>query len=184
MSRQWNYLIATLQLSCSVFNYGALGSLIGHEISHALDTTGRNFNKDGTFTTWWQSQDAVEYEKRSGCFEQQYNNYGIDGAMTLGENIADNVGIQISYKAFKNLEKRIQSPTILPSLGLYTNEQIFFISFAHVWCEISNLDNPLLNEGEHSPVKQRVLGTLSNSAEFDAAFSCSNNFNTNKCTLW
>lgn len=151
-------------------------------MSHALDTTGRKFNKNGILTEWWQQRDVVEYERRSECFVQQYDHYGIDGSLTLGENIADNVGLKISYEAFKNTKDALL-PAILPSLGVYTNEQLFFISFAQLWCEISTA-SPFLNEGEHSPVKQRVLGTLSNSAEFHTAFNCNQVKNSNKCTLW
>lgn len=167
--------------SFSVFNYGSLGSLIGHEVSHALDTTGRKFNKDGQLTTWWQEEDIAEYEKRSECFEQQYNKYGIDGYTTLGENIADNTGLVISYRAFRNT-RASDYTVIIPDLGMYTNEQLFFISFAQLWCEISN-ENPLLNEGDHSPVRQRVLGTISNSVEFDVAFHCSS-YDKTRCNLW
>lgn len=163
----------------SVFNYGAIGSLIGHEISHALDTTGRRFDQKGQLSGWWQHRDIAEYEKRSWCFEMQYNRYGIDGSSTIGENIADNVGLAISYAAFKKLKSSI-FPLVIPGLGIYENDELFFKSFAQLWCEISN-ESQMLKEGEHAPVKQRVLGTLHNSERFDAVFNCKNK---TRCTLW
>lgn len=160
-----------------------MGSLIGHEISHALDTTGRKFNKKGELTDWWSSIDVVEYEKRTKCFESQYNNYEMDGFATLGENIADSVGLTMSYRAFKST-KVSNFPVVIPDLGFYTNEQLFLISFAQLWCEISSVGE-FLNDGEeHSPVKYRVIGTVRNSLiDFNEAFQCSKQ-NKNKCTLW
>lgn len=164
-----------------VFNYGALGSLIGHEISHALDTTGRQFDKNGELKIWWHQTDIQEYESKSECFELQYNRYKIDGFTTLGENIADNVGLKISYSAFKN-SRNSNFPIVLPNVSFYSNDQLFFISFAQLWCEISSV-NEFLNEGEHAPVKQRVLGSVANSAEFSKAYQCIDR-DKKRCNLW
>lgn len=165
-----------------MFNYGALGSLIGHEIAHALDSTGMRFNKNGQLKTWWLQADIETYESKSKCFELQYNDYKIDGFATLGENIADNIGLRTSYNAFKN-KRDVNVPLLLSNFDVYSNEQLFFISFAQLWCEISSVSSELVNEGEHSPVKQRVLGSIANFAEFSKAFQC-NNYNKSRCNLW
>lgn len=177
-------ILVTMQFwfYCRVFNYGSLGSLIGHEISHALDTTGRKFNKNGRLTNWWLQTDVTEYEQKSKCFELQYSNYGIDGFASLGENIADSVGLKVSYRAFKST-KESDFPVVIPHLGFYTNEQLFFVSFAQLWCEIASVSEDFLDEGEHSPVKHRVIGTVSNSVDFNNAFRCISP-DRNQCILW
>lgn len=148
-----------------------------------MDTTGRKFNNNGQLIKWWKDEDITEYERRTECFEKQYTNYGVDGFLTLGENIADNVGFKISHQAYKNT-KESHIPVVIPTLGVYTNEQLFFISFAQLWCEIS-YENPFLSESsEHSPVQQRVLGVIYNSEEFHDSFYCNSSYNKTKCTLW
>lgn len=122
----------TTYLCCRVFNYGALGTLIGHELSHALDTTGRKLDKNGQLKKWWHNSDLDAYHKRTVCFEQEYNSLGVNGAITMSENIADNVGLHLSFKAYKNLREKALNK-IVPHLESFTKEQLFFISYAQVY---------------------------------------------------
>ncbi|KAL3272861.1 hypothetical protein HHI36_014322 [Cryptolaemus montrouzieri] len=117
-------------------NYGALGSLIGHEISHALDMTGRQANKFGNIGIWWIEEDILKYEKQTECYENFYNSLDVNGQLTIGENVADNVGIQISFSAFRKL-KNSKVFTMIPNLETFSNEQLFFLAYSQMWCEIT-----------------------------------------------
>uniref|UniRef100_A0A1Y1JTA7 Peptidase M13 C-terminal domain-containing protein n=2 Tax=Photinus pyralis TaxID=7054 RepID=A0A1Y1JTA7_PHOPY len=101
------------------YNYGALGSIIGHEISHALDTSGRHADKNGNVGNWWQSEAIRIYNEKTNCFAEQS---GASEDLSLGENIADNVGLRISFNALSDLERK----------GNKLGEQLFFMSFAQV----------------------------------------------------
>ncbi|KAK9885460.1 hypothetical protein WA026_010955 [Henosepilachna vigintioctopunctata] len=161
-------------------NYGALGSLIGHEISHALDMAGRQANKYGNIGKWWIDDDIIKYEKRAECYEKLYNSMEVNGHLTLGENIADNVGIDISFAAFKKL-KSSKVFTMIPHLETYSNEQLFFLAYSQMWCEISEKKDILFND-EHSPVQDRVRGTLNNE-NFHKYFHC-DVLNKKYCKMW
>lgn len=119
----------------SAINYGAIGSVIGHEITHGFDNQGREFDADGNMHLWWTNSSLNQFEEKSQCFIKQYSNFIVDGQnengqRTLGENIADNGGVKISFTAY---EKHREHPSTnrLPGLD-YTPDQLFFISFAHV----------------------------------------------------
>ena len=119
----------------SAINYGAIGSVIGHEMTHGFDNQGREFDADGNMHLWWTNSSLTKFEENSQCFIKQYSNFILNGQnengqRTLGENIADNGGIKIAYFAY---EKHRQHPSTnrLPGLD-YTSDQLFFIAFAHV----------------------------------------------------
>ncbi|KAK4874492.1 hypothetical protein RN001_013852 [Aquatica leii] len=159
-------------------NYGALGTLIGHEISHALDTSGRHADKNGNVVNWWSQTAANTYEEKVSCFHQQYHKHNASDDFMLGENIADNVGLKLSFNALWAVENT--------KVHKYRNlkryaDQIFFISYAQIWCEISN--NKLINIGEHPPVRIRVQETLQNSKDFLNVFHCEKT-NEIQCSLW
>ncbi|XP_031353622.1 endothelin-converting enzyme 1-like isoform X2 [Photinus pyralis] len=149
------------------YNYGALGSIIGHEISHALDTSGRHADKNGNVGNWWQSEAIRIYNEKTNCFAEQS---GASEDLSLGENIADNVGLRISFNALSDLERK----------GNKLGEQLFFMSFAQVWCEARGTNEI---EDEHAPAKVRVLTTLNNRNEFFNSFHCPQ-YTHQKCTLW
>ncbi|CAF3149631.1 unnamed protein product [Rotaria sp. Silwood2] len=177
-------------------NYGAIGTIIGHEITHGFDNQGRQFDGDGNMRSWWTNISLNNFQDRTKCFMKQYSNFAIDGQhengqRTLGENIADNGGIKISYFAYqKHKQSTLNSDNdfCLPGLN-YNNDQLFFISFAHTWCNIQTLNSmhhDLIND-PHSPPPFRIIGTVQNSDEFSKAFSCRSKTTmnpSNKCQLW
>ncbi|XP_060523313.1 neprilysin-1-like [Cylas formicarius] len=155
----------------SIHNYGALGALIGHELSHSLDTIGRQANVQGTISQWWPLQDIFNYQTRTRCFEDLYNSKHIP---TVGENIADNVGLEISLQAYKNLDLE---GILLTDMGM---DGLFFSSYAFMWCEKSEAME-LFND-EHTAVESRVNRAMLNNKSFRKLFNCSSV--PNYCELW
>ncbi|MGF7140091.1 M13 family metallopeptidase [Roseimarinus sediminis] len=153
-------------------NYGAIGVVIGHEITHGFDDQGRKYDKDGNLNDWWTAEDGQRFDERAQVLVEQYNNFNVldtvkaDGKLTLGENIADLGGLNISLQAFRNAGKKTEA------INGFTSEQRFFLSYAHLWA--SNVrDKELLRltkEDVHSLGRFRVLGPLRNMPEFHAAF--------------
>ncbi|KLJ07540.1 hypothetical protein EMPG_16993 [Blastomyces silverae] len=148
--------------------YGAFGAVGGHELTHAFDNTGRNFDEHGNKTNWWDEKTEKEFADRAKCFIKQYSNFtvtGPDGKVlhvkgeeTLGENIADAGGLKAAYRAWKKREAVSPSPS-LPGLGNYTNEQLFFLSFGTFWCAKSTPERAAtrIETDEHSPPSARIL---------------------------
>jgi len=161
-------------------NYGAIGVVIGHEITHGFDDQGRKFDGDGNLRDWWGPKDGPEFEKRAECIANQYGNFvavsdpagdvKLNGKLTLGENTADNGGLKIAYMA---LMEQLGADAEKPIDG-FTPAQRFFIGFAQVWCE--NVTDQRARElaliDPHSPGKYRTIGTVQNSPEFRKAFNC------------
>lgn len=112
------------------YNYGSLGTIIGHEISHSLDNKGRHSNKEGIITVWWNEADVITYNTRIKCYEEQYDKLGADGEQSVGENLADNVGLAITYAAFMK-SNAIYTVELLSDADV-SDSQMFFISFAQV----------------------------------------------------
>lgn len=174
-------------------NFGGIGVVMGHELTHAFDDQGREFDKDGNLRPWWKNSSVEAFKKQAQCMVEQYGNYSINneplnGRHTLGENIADNGGLKAAYKAYgKWIEKNGEEPT-LPALGM-TNHQLFFVGFAQVWCSVRTPESS--HEGvitdPHSPSRFRVIGTIANSPEFSKHFGCKADAPMNpkhKCELW
>ncbi|XP_002155074.2 neprilysin-4 isoform X1 [Hydra vulgaris] len=160
-------------------SYGAIGSIIGHELTHGFDNTGRKFDKNGDIVKeWWTRESLREFNKKANCIEKQYSQYKvqdlyrISGRLTLGENIADNGGTKISFGAYKEFLNG-STDDILPNLP-YNNEQLFFIGYAQEYCaNVRPKTEYIATLSEiHSPSKFRVIGTLSNLEEFAEAFQC------------
>jgi endothelin-converting enzyme/putative endopeptidase len=157
-------------------NYGAIGMVIGHEMTHGFDDQGRQYDKDGNLKDWWTKEDAKKFEERAACVVDQYGSYtAIDdvkqnGKATLGENLADNGGIRIALAALK--KHLAGSPD--RSIGGFTAEQRFFLGFAQVWCTNAR-DDAIRTQAMsdvHSLPEFRVNGTVSNSEDFARAFAC------------
>jgi putative endopeptidase len=155
-------------------NYGAIGSVIGHEFSHGFDDQGRKFDGTGHLSGWWTESDAAEYEARSAGLVSQYNAFqplpdqNINGALTLGENIADLAGLIVAYRAWKILQQGEDAPVV----GGFSGDQRFFIGFAQGYRSKQReeiLRERLLSD-PHSPARYRVIGILKNMPEFYAAF--------------
>lgn len=173
-------------------NYGAMGVVMGHELTHAFDDQGREYDKDGNLYQWWFNETLKNFEERVKCFVDQYSSYKVDdshlnGKQTLGENIADNGGLKAAFRAYEKWAEVNPEPR-LPGLNL-TSKQLFFVGFAQVWCSISTpeaLKLQVLND-PHAPAQFRVIGTLSNSHEFAREFNCPVGSNMNpekKCVVW
>ena len=158
-------------------NYGGIGVVIGHEITHGFDDRGRRFDARGNLTDWWTAEDARRYVERAGRVERQYAGYvgvedmHLNGKLTLGENISDVGGTKIAYLA---LQKALAGKTREPIDGL-SAEQRFFLSFAQIWRSRSRDENERLQlrTDPHSPPRFRVAGVVANLPEFSTAYSCS-----------
>jgi putative endopeptidase len=160
-------------------NYGAIGMVIGHEITHHFDDRGRQFDSVGNLLDWWTAEDAAAYKARADRVAQLYSSYEplpgerINGRATLGENISDFGGIQIAFAGLQVALQRSGKASAVGSDGL-TPEQRFFKANAVVWrakMQPEALRNQL-RTGSHSPGNYRVLGPLSNMAEFAKAYGC------------
>jgi len=153
-------------------NYGAIGVVIGHEMTHGFDDQGRKYDKTGNLTDWWTPEDSKLFDERTKVLVDQFNSYVVidsihaDGKLSLGENIADFGGLNISYQAFKLANKETQK------IDGFTPDQRFYLAYAHVWAQ-NIRDKEILRrtkEDEHSLGNLRVMGPLKNIPEFYAAF--------------
>lgn len=159
-------------------NYGGIGMVIGHEITHHFDDSGRNFDAGGSLTDWWTPADAAGYKARADKVAERYSaisplpGYHINGRLTLGENISDMSGLPIAFEGLQRALKR--SGGADKKIDGYTPAQRFFLSNALVWrnkVRTEFLINQIRTDS-HSPAKYRVLTPMSNSAYFAQAFSC------------
>ncbi|XP_048397949.1 endothelin-converting enzyme 2-like isoform X2 [Stegostoma tigrinum] len=174
-------------------NFGGIGVVMGHELTHAFDDQGREYDKDGNLQPWWQNSSVETFKNKTECMVNQYNQYSvngehINGKQTLGENIADNGGLKAAYHAYKTWVKQNGEEKLLPAVDL-TNHQLFFVGFAQVWCSVRTPESA--HEGlitdPHSPAKYRVIGTLSNSKDFAERFNCATGTPMNpgkQCEVW
>lgn len=158
-------------------NYGAIGGVIGHELTHGFDDMGRKFAANGNLEDWWTPEDAAAFEKRAQCFVEQYSAYTavdgvkLNGKLTLGENVADNGGLRLALMALRDVlaegngQKRI---------GGFTPEQRLFLGWAQVWCSNATDESKRLQAqtDPHSLGRYRVNGVVSNMPEFQQAFQC------------
>jgi putative endopeptidase len=157
-------------------NYGAIGVVIGHEMTHGFDDQGRQYDKDGNLVEWWTPEDATKFKEHVQVLVTQFNNYKIldslhvDGELTLGENIADLGGIMVSYTA---LQKAMKLKPQTEKIDGFTANQRFFLSFAQIWrCNVRDKESMRrLKEDVHSPAEARVNGALPNVPYFYEAFN-------------
>jgi putative endopeptidase len=156
-------------------NYGAIGMVIGHEMTHGFDNMGRQFDKDGNLRDWWTKDDSKSFDEHTAMLVDQYNKYEVldstfvNGKLTLGENIADLGGITVAYNAYKLSLEGKETPKPIDG---FTNFQRFFLSYAQIWR--TNMRDAELRKrvktDEHSPAKVRINGVVYNVPEFYAAF--------------
>jgi predicted metalloendopeptidase len=159
-------------------NYGGIGAVIGHEMTHGFDDQGRQFDATGNLRDWWSKKSADEYDKRRKAIVQQYNEYEplpglhLNGELTQGENIADIGGVKLAYAALqKALDKHPEEHN--KKIDGFTPEQRFFLSFAAIWrSKIRDEDQKLrVKTDPHSPAQFRVNGPLSDLPEFQKTFN-------------
>jgi endothelin-converting enzyme/putative endopeptidase len=174
-------------------NLGAVGAIIGHELTHGFDDQGRKFDPTGNLRDWWTADDAKKFEQRAKCISDEYSGFEatpgtkLNGDLTLGENTADNGGVRIALMALEN-SAGVKDPSASKSDGL-TPEQRFFVSYGQVWC--SNMTPEVLRflaqANPHSPDQLRINGVVSNMPEFQKAFNCKKGqpmVRDNRCHVW
>ncbi|KNC80796.1 hypothetical protein SARC_06859 [Sphaeroforma arctica JP610] len=164
-------------------NYGGIGAVIGHEVSHGFDDEGSQYDGTGNLENWWQNETETSFNELTQCFVNQYSEYTVlgkdgkelfvNGNLTLGENMADNGGLSSVVQAYDHYVDRNGEEPAMPGTDL-THKQLLFVNFARVWC---GKGRPEANEQQvlrdpHSPPQHRVLGTLANMKEFAEAFNC------------
>ena len=158
-------------------NYGAMGAVIGHEMTHGFDDQGRQYDKDGNLKDWWAKADGANYNVQAAKVVKQFDGYTVvdstthvNGKLTLGENLADFGGLTVAYSA---MEKALRT-TPREKIDGFTPEQRFFLGWAQVWRELSRdeYSRTMVNVDPHAPGKWRVNGPFSNMPEFKAAWGC------------
>ncbi|KAM7213891.1 hypothetical protein V8F06_010710 [Rhypophila decipiens] len=164
--------------------YGGIGSVIGHEITHGFDTTGKTYDERGALRNWWDNTSAVAYDEKTECFVDQFNKFqapipggkfgNVNGLKTLGENIADAGGLSASFKAWKALSDGEKNNKNLPGLENFTHEQLFFLSWANNWCAVVDpvTSERYLLRDDHAPDNYRIIGGAQNSREFKETWNC------------
>jgi predicted metalloendopeptidase len=176
-------------------NYGGIGVVIGHELTHGFDDQGRKYDAEGNFRDWWTAEDGAEFEKRVDCTAAEYSSFvsvkddkgevKLNGRLTLGENTADNGGLKLAYMA---LMKIIGDTPVKPIDG-YTAPQRFFLAYGQIWCQ--NVTDQEARKrvltDPHSPGRWRVNGAVQNSEAFQQAFGCKAGqpmVAENACRIW
>ncbi|VDM54266.1 unnamed protein product [Angiostrongylus costaricensis] len=183
-------------------NYGGIGAVIGHEITHGFDDEGRQFDAVGNLRDWWDGEVQNKFKKRAQCIIDQYDKIEVPGTdlhvkgkLTQGENIADNGGVKQALKAYRNYLKKFGEEERIKGLEKYNNEQMFFIGYAtvrnnsQIWCGHSTADSliNLILTDPHAPQQYRVNQVLANQPEFAAAFNCGVGTPMNptkRCAVW
>jgi endothelin-converting enzyme/putative endopeptidase len=179
-------------------NYGAVGSIIGHELTHGFDDEGRQFDGKGNFEDWWTPADGKEFTERADCVVKEYDGFiGVDdlhvnGKLTLGENIADLGGIKLAFLAY--LDRAQKGGVDLSQKGSaeyagLTPEQQFFVSYGQNWCQNNRPENLRLRmqTDGHSPEEFRANGVVLNVTEFQRAFACKTGqpmAPAHRCSIW
>ena len=161
-------------------NFGGIGLVIGHELTHGFDDQGRKFDPTGNLRDWWTEQDGKEFEKRVSCVADEYSNFvavdtmKLNGRLTLGENTADNGGARIALMALEHMIADDKTGKEGQKIDGYTPEQRFFLGFGRVWCEKQRPEylRMQVSTNPHSPGKYRVNGVVQNMPEFQKAWGC------------
>ncbi len=176
-------------------NFGGIGAVIGHELTHGFDDQGRKFDPQGNLRDWWTKQDGEEFEKRASCVSSEYGNFiavddlKLNGKLTLGENTADNGGARIALMALEQMIAADNTGKAGEKIDGYTPEQRFFLGYGRVWCEKRRpaFSRMLVNVDPHSPGKYRVNGVMQNMPEFQKAWNCKAGqpmVAENACRVW
>jgi predicted metalloendopeptidase len=176
-------------------NYGGIGVVIGHELTHGFDDQGRKFDADGNLKDWWTTDDAKAFEDRATCTADEYSSFvavkddkgevKLNGRLTLGENTADNGGLKLAYIALMD----VVGKTPVKPIDGYTPPQRFFLAYGQIWCEnvTDQQARKLAIIDPHSPGQWRTNGAVQNSAAFQQAFGCKAGqpmVRENACRVW
>ncbi|HEX4748751.1 MAG TPA: M13 family metallopeptidase [Bryobacteraceae bacterium] len=175
-------------------NYGAIGVVVGHELTHGFDDQGRKFDADGNLKDWWQKKDEEQFNKLADCLVNEYGSFSpipgveLNGRLTLGENTADNGGIRLAYMALIDDLVNKSIPLSKKEDG-YTQAQQFFLGFAQVWCENMRPEQARTDAqtNPHSPGEFRTNGVVQNMPQFSQAFGCKlgdKMYAAHACRVW
>ncbi len=178
----------------AAMNYGGMGMVMGHELTHGFDDDGRKFAGDGQLREWWAPEVAERYESRAQCVRTLYSSYQVqpdlvlNGNLTSGENIADMGGIKVSQRAYTRYIKEKPEAATVKVEGL-SDQQLFYVAFAQTWCSLQTpqIEQQFVKVDPHSHPRWRVNGPLSQLPEFAQAFECKPNQPMNpagRCEVW
>jgi putative endopeptidase len=173
-------------------NLGAIGMVVGHELTHGFDDEGSQFDAKGNLASWWTPSASEKFKAKIACVSEQYSAYEalpglhVNGALTLGENIADNGGLKLAFEAFRALRRGAKEQIVADGMS---EEQQFFLGFAQGWCSAyrPDFERMVVQTNPHSPPRFRVRGPLANLPQFAEAFSCkagSPMRPKNACSVW
>jgi putative endopeptidase len=176
-------------------NFGGIGVVIGHELTHGFDDQGRKFDPEGNLRDWWTAEDGKEFEKRVSCIADEYSNFvavddlKLNGRLTLGENTADNGGARIALMALREMIASDPGNKAAQTIDGFTPEQRFFLGFGRVWCQKRRpqFQRMLVSVDPHSPGRYRVNGVVQNMPEFEKTFGCKLGqpmVSENACRVW
>jgi predicted metalloendopeptidase len=173
-------------------NLGAIGMTVGHELTHGFDDQGAQYDAAGNLANWWQADTAAQFKQRTQCVIDQYAAYEVaggtrlNGANTLGENIADIGGVKLAFAAYRALRTEATDSVVADG---FTEDQQFFLGFGQAWCakQRPDYERYLATVDVHAPARWRVNGTVSATPEFARAFHCrvgARMAPANPCVVW
>ena len=173
-------------------NTGAIGMVVGHELTHGFDDEGSQFDAKGNLASWWTASASDKFKAKISCVEKQYSAYEalpglhVNGALTLGENIADNGGLKLAFEAYRALRNSANEAIVADGMS---EDQQFFLGFAQSWCSVyrPDFERMVVQTNPHSPPRFRVRGPLTNMPQFGEAFACkvgSPMRPQNTCSVW
>ena len=175
-------------------NYGHMGGIVGHELTHGFDDQGRQFDANGNLEDWWTAEDGKHFDEKADCEVKEYGNFvavddaKVNGKLTLGENTADNGGLRLAYIAFLADAKR-KNINLTKKQDGYTPIQQFFLGHGQSWCGDTRPEQLRLQvqTDPHSPRQFRANGVVQNMPEFGKAFGCKAGqpmMPVNACRVW
>jgi putative endopeptidase len=176
-------------------NFGSIGVVIGHELTHGFDDQGRKYDPQGNLRDWWTPEDGKKFEERASCVANEYSGFTaiddlkLNGRLTLGENTADNGGARIALAALRHYIADDKTGKASQTIDGYTPEQRFYLGYARIWCELRRpeLVRAMVTTNPHSPGKWRVDGVVQHVDDFEHAFSCKAGdamVSQNACRVW
>eukprot|EP00922_Rhytidocystis_sp_ex-Travisia-forbesii_P003076 GHVS01004513.1.p1 GENE.GHVS01004513.1~~GHVS01004513.1.p1 ORF type:complete len:957 (+),score=112.38 GHVS01004513.1:592-3462(+) len=198
------------ELVMRALTYGGIGGIIGHEITHGFDDKGKDYDQNGRLHKWWTDKSEINFMENAKCVEEQYNNYSVKlpiknendgtidnvtfnvrGALTLGENIADNGGVQLAWEALKLTltETELNSQPLIQFGVSLTTTQLFMFAWGHFWCSVNRPKSVRrrIETDPHSPDEFRTEGPLANFELFAKVFECPKGSTMNRedvCRVW
>ncbi len=177
----------------AALNYGGIGALVGHELTHGFDDQGRKFDGDGVLREWWAPEVAGKFEQAAKCVADQFSTFevepgvNVNGQLTLGEDIADLGGLKQAYLAYKNWEGRYGAPP--PIAEGVSNDQLLFVGWAQAWCTLATPEflRKQVTTDPHAPARFRAIAAPMNSVDFQRAFNCKEGDRmvpAQRCAVW